>query len=210
MNINKFIKLRPYLYHLTDRENLDNILSLKRLLSTTTIISKSDILDKDGFLTSKRATHTEIYINATKYKIRDQRPISILALGKCVDGGWSASDFIASLNKRVFFWPTITRLNTHYQRYRSEDPIIIRMRTEKLFEINKNPRFCRLNSGATRANSHLGGIAPARGPNTFLTAEYYSLTPGSVVEVTFEDFCDLPESLHLGNTPYGPWEKRIL
>lgn len=210
MNVENFIKLRPYLYHLTDRENRDNILNKQRLLSTSYIVENSNIVDKLAFLTSRRLGHTEIFINETKYKIRDQRPISMLALGKCVTDGWSAADFIKHLNDRTFFWPTIKRLNTHYQRYKIEEPIIIRVKTESLFVLNDTPKFCRLNSGATRANSYLGGVAPARGANSFLTADQYSRTPGTVVEVTFDNFCDLPSSIWLGSTPYGPWEKMSL
>jgi len=52
----------------------------------------------------------------------------------------------------------------------------------------------------------LGGIAPARGVDTFLRSDLYQLSPASVVEVTVLDQCILPDSCNISTSPDGPWE----
>jgi hypothetical protein len=205
MNINDFINKRPYLYHLTDRENIDFIKSKNAIYSTTEIVENSDVEDKINFLRSRREGHSKIVLNETTISIRDQRPISLVALGKCLTDDWHSGDFIKHLNDRVFFWPTLERLIRHYNRYKEEDPVIIRVKTDDLFRENPEPLFCRLNSGATRPNSYLGGIAPERGPNTFLPADHYLRNVGSVAEVTFLRRCIFPQEVEIASAPEGKW-----
>jgi Family of unknown function (DUF7002) len=208
MNIQKFINLRPFLYHLTDKSNFNHIVKTKVLLSTKKIVEKSNIIEKKEFLRTRRPDHANIHYDDVKYKIRDQRPISIKALSKCLTNQWSSSDFIEHINKRVFFWCKLDRLLRHFERYQNENPKIMKCNTEDIFKNNiTNIELCRINSGATRANSYLGGIAPPRGPNTFLKCDQYNLTPGTVVEVTIVEQCVLPGKIFVSNNPDGPWEE---
>lgn len=103
MNEQAFIDLRPFLYHLTDARNLANIQNTRVLLSTTRIIGASSIENKEEFITQKRPYHRAVNVNGLEYRIRDQKPLSILALSKCLTDGWSPADFIRHLNNRVFF-----------------------------------------------------------------------------------------------------------
>lgn len=206
MDINKFIKRNPYLYHLTDKENAGIIMEQRRILSTVTIINASNIPDKNTFLRKRRPDHTTINIDGVEYKIRDQRPISILALSKCVTDNWDTGDFIYHLNRRVFLWPNLKRLQIHYQRYQDEKPVIFRFSSQDILNIHPNAEFCRLNSGATRANSHLGGKAPERGKDTFQIASAYTFPVSSVAEVTIPDYCTLPTEFDTSGKPNGPWD----
>ena len=207
MNVQKFISLRPFLYHLTDENNIGNIINSRMLLSTQRIVVSSNIIDKQHFLRSKRNNHEIIYSGLQQYKIRDQQPISICALSKCLTDNWTTGDFIEHLNKRVFFWCTIDRLKRHFDRYINENPVIIKCSTADVLELNgARVEYCRINSGATRANSHLGGIAPVRGSNTFFRSDLFPLTSGKVVEVTVLDHCLLPEDCFISDSPKGPWQ----
>jgi hypothetical protein len=212
MELNEFIQKRDFLYHLTDKENLTYIKEHKKLLSTESIVSLTSLseTEKEEFLSNRRKTHTEIKVGKSKYMIRDQRPISLVNLVKCLTTGFSVKDFFRTLNNRVFFWPTINRLRSHYNRYSNENPIIIKVPSEEIFKINNHAEFCRLNSGATRSNSYLNGAPPQRGKGTFVLAEFFKYPVGKVAEVTFSEECKLPGSIFVGNSPDGPWEKIIL
>jgi hypothetical protein len=212
MKIEEFIKKKEFLYHLTDSDNLEKIKAEKKLLSTEAILNLTSFVENERieFLSQRRKTHEIIEIGEDKYHIRDQRPISLLNLVKCLTTGFSVKDFFRMLNNRVFFWPTLQRLNSHYKRYSSENPIIIRVATEELLKINPHSEFCRLNSGATRSNSHLKGAPPERGNGTFLPAEEFKYTVSKVAEVTFPGSCKLPRSIYIGKSPEGPWEESTL
>jgi hypothetical protein len=212
MILEDFIKKKEFLYHLTDKDNLNKIKLRKELLSTEAIVNQSSLgeKEKDEFLTQRRKTHIVVEVGEDKYKIRDQRPISILNLIKCLTTGFSVKDFFRMLNDRVFFWPTVDRLKSHYNRYSSENPIIIKVSTGDLLKINSNAQFCRLNSGATRSNSYLNGAPPQRGVGTFLPAKDFKYSVSKVAEVTFPNYCILPERIYIGNSPDGPWEEVIL
>lgn len=209
MDITKFIRLRPFLYHLTDRRNLQNLLDNGGILySTTELVKKSSLSTtrKSELIRERRPIHEEISVNGFSVYIRDQRPISIQNLKKCIPKEWIVGDYIQHLNKRVFFWPSVSRLTRHYNRYAHEKPVIIKVDTSLLLQLNPHSEFCRLNSGATRSSSHHDGGPPPRGGDTFLSATDYPSNQGSVAEVTFAKICHLPENILIGNTPNGQWE----
>jgi hypothetical protein len=191
MDINQFIKQRPYLYHLTSETNAKSIIARKKLFSANHLIELSKSEADHVVKRQKRHQHYKLTIEGEEYLLRDQRPISEKALSKCLTDGWSVGDFLFHLNNRVFMWPTLDRLLKHFNRYEQEQPVIFRFSTESILHANPHVKFSRLNSGATRANSHLGGKAPERGPNTFLSADHFPFSVRAVAEVTFEDFCTI-------------------
>ncbi len=209
MDIEEFMQKREYLYHLTSRENATLILKSREILST---VSLAEIyLDKEksvNLIRNRRPEHVFVDVDGTSLMIRDQNPISIKSLNKCLLDGWTAEDFIEHLNKRVFFWPTLKRLNIHFEKYKEENPVIFRVKSSDLFSLPENsPLFCRLNSGATRCHHTYGGAPPPRGKNTFLPAEDYERIPSTVAEVTFEDACQLPAIIWTALKPSGPWTR---
>ena len=204
MNLQRFLEITPYVYHLTDSDNFPTILASQRILSTKNIVEASGMPNPDIFLQSKRREHTEITVDGNIYKIRDQKPISEIVLARSLTDNWANADFIEHLNRRVFFWPSINRLVRHFNRYQDEQPIILRFRTSDLLVLHPQAEFCRLNSGATRCNAVWGGNAPERGPNTFVTAENFEQSPREVAEVTIPNFANLPNEFWTAPTPNGP------
>lgn len=208
MEIKQFIKIRQHIYHLTDKRNLDSILATKKLLSTKSLVAMSDLKSKKEFLTTRRKEHQVITAGGVEYHIRDQRPLSLKILDGCLDDGCSKEDFIEYLNSKVFMWGKMAGLQSHYGRYKAqnENPIILRFSTEEVFALNQNPRFTRLNSGAPRASSYLGGKGSPRGLSTFERAANYVGSPGTVNEVVFDNHCILPDVIYIGYRPDGPFK----
>jgi hypothetical protein len=203
MNIQEFIEKRPELYHLTAQSNFPIIKKYKRLYSTNKIIDLSGDKELIKIKRERRPSHLLVKLGEDSFSLRDQRPISEKALKKCLTDNWECADFYEHLNDRVFTWPTLNRLYRHYDRYKGENPAILILNTEEVFNLNLQPLFARLNTGATRANSHLGGKAPERGPNTFLSAEDYDLNIASVAEVTFLNELILPTNFEICYEPEG-------
>lgn len=142
--------------------------------------------------------------------IRDRHTIFEVALRKCLENGLQIPDYYELLNGRVFLWPTVPRLRRHYKRYASERPVLLRFDTSELLALNPRVELSRLNSGATRPNSHLGGIAPRRGRNTFQPAETCNLKFYDIAEVTVVERCRMPNRLWKANAPDGPWHRVVL
>lgn len=209
MDLNKFIEQRPFLYHLTSKDNAPNILKQRKLFSANQLITASEVDEIQKVKREKRSEHFSVIVNGTEILLRDQRPISEKALSKCLTGNWGIGDFLYHLNDRVFMWPTEERLFRHFNRYAHEVPIIFRFSTQEIFEVNPHAKFCRLNSGATRANSHLGGKAPERGLGTFLSATEFNLPVRSVAEVTFEDYCILPKNISYSYNPHEQYKEIV-
>ncbi len=205
MELEKFIEKTPYLYHLTSKQNALQIIKEKKLYSANQLIDMSGDEALKKTRREKRYNHLSFKIGDNEVSLRDQQPISLVALPKCLTDGWKVDDFLDHLNARVFMWPSLKRLWAHYKRYQLEEPIIFRFSTKSILKANLHVKFCRLNSGATRANSYLGGIAPHRGPNTFLSAEDYNLSISSVAEVTFEDICNIVGEFSTATNPEGPF-----
>lgn len=210
MTIEKFIRLRPYLYHLTDEENLESILRSGTLKSTATLVQEFHLEDADNFLRTRRVGHKKITYRNKSVILRDQDPLFIKILAKNLEGGWTVGDFIYSLNSRVFFWATERDMQGHYLRYENqkEFPKILRFSTGELFALNNNePQFCRLNSGAPRCSCYYSEGAPPRGQNTFQRAQDYTSTPSSVREVTFLNNCVLPKEIFVSKHPSKSFKK---
>ena len=206
MNIERFISLRPYLYHLTSKENAEKIVDGRVLYSTNELLRRSDATNHDQLNRKRRAESVPIKIGEETFWLRDQLPISEVNLVKCLTDGWGVGDFLYHLNDRVFMWPTIGRLMSHYMTYESEKPVLFRFSTAEILAANPHVKFCRLNSGATRSNSYLGGAPPDRGSRTFLPASEFERTPSQVVEVTFEGQCKLVGPIGIDRHPEGKFK----
>ena len=209
MDLESFFGKSEFLYHLTDRRNCDIIIKSGILMSTVELVNASNLSDneKSKLLRARRPSHVEIKIDNKSYYLRDQRPISVKNLEKCLTNNWTVSDFLFHLNRRVFFWPNLNRLERHYNRYVNENPVIIRVETRNMIELNPHAEYCRLNSGATRSSSHWNGGPPPRGAETFLHSDEYHLPPASIAEVTFLNNCKLPNIISVADTPNGVWQE---
>jgi hypothetical protein len=201
-----FANARPYLFHLTHRDNLPHIRDLACLFPASVLMRKSDHTE---LIRNVRRGSRQLVVDRRTIIIRDQ---DRLHKGNMrVPNGFTFEDLVEVLNDRVFFWPgnangPISYGLRHFERYQDENPIIIRVPTESLFAANSEtpPRFCRYNSGSPRCSN---GIRSPRGPDTFLSADEFDGTPSTVVEVTFDTEIILPVGTHFGTHPSGPWRK---
>lgn len=209
MEIEKFIERSPFLYHLTSKQNAKSIIERKTLYSANALIDMSTKKKDSEVKTHKRFKHYPLDINGIEILLRDQRPISEIALAKCLTDGWLVADFLYHLNNRVFTWPNLDRLSRHFKRYANEEPVIFRFSSKEMILANPHVKFARLNTGATRPNSHLGGIAPERGSKTFMKASDYFLNVNTVAEVTFEKFCVIAGEYGIDKHPEGCFQKKI-
>lgn len=199
-----FALTRPYLYHLTARSNL------KRIRETKTLFPAAALMERAGradLIRLRRRSHERLNIDGQAILLRDQAPLRRGNL--MLPSGYQFEDFIENLNGRVFFWPgtaarPIESGIRHFERYREEQPLILRVDYRSLIDDNSdiNPEFCRYNSGSPRC-SH--GKKIPRGPNTFVTEPDFEGTASQVVEVTFGSEVDLPLNTLFGKNPKGPW-----
>lgn len=203
--VDSYTSARPYLFHLTHRDNLNHIRETARLFPASILMERAN---RSELIRSLRRGPRELSIDGRMITIRDQDRLH--RGNTSIPNGYTFEDLIETLNGRVFFWPgfiggrPISYGIRHFERYQNETPVIIRIRFEALLAANSGvaPRFCRYNSGSPRCSN--GNRSP-RGPNTFLLASDFHETPSKVVEVTFDQVIALPQDAQCGPTPKGPW-----
>jgi len=201
MTVDEFTRSRPYLYHLTHRDNIPSILNEQRLESASVLTGRVQHPDRELFLQQRRAENVVIGNNGQSFVIRDQAQIKEAALRRALIDGCTVEKFINLLNSKVFFWPTLADVAKHFGTYSAERPRVLRFNTAEVFALNEAPRFCRFNSGATRPHPYYGGNAAPRGLNSFVLAGNFDYIPSKVREVTFSQFCVLPESYWIAGDP---------
>jgi hypothetical protein len=201
-----FIRLRPYVYHLTSRENLRRLKRTGRMECAAGLILRSD---RPELLRERRVKHEPLLIEGETAWLRDQLPLK----KGCIDFevGWDLARLVEHINRRVFFWPGWADGFSdygfrHLGRYFDEGPALLRIPLDKLVKANEGnpPRLCAFNSGSPRV---VGGKKSPRGSKTFVTAEEFPRKCGDVVEVTFEGGVILPdetEARFVTVTPWGP------
>jgi hypothetical protein len=160
---------------------------------------------------SRRREHQRITVENIVILVRDQAPLHRGNLELL--GGYAYEDLIENINRRIFFWPgtaagPISYGVRHFERYREEAPVILRINLESLIRVNPDaePKFCKYNSGSPRCSN---GEKSPRGPNTFVAAATFPGNPSSVVEVTFETSLIVPTDAKVGDHPNGPWREVV-
>jgi hypothetical protein len=185
--IDNFLKFRPYLYHLTFRQNADRILST-HLLESASRLSSASI--KKPSMREKRRDIVPIHIKGEEVLLRDQSPL--YEKNMKLDDGWTFEDYLEHLNQHVFFWSgTEEGPNDYGRRYFEKlgyGSVLLRVETRSLFEQNPEPLFCRYNSGSPR---YCAGKASPRGAMTFIPAQDAGFTAGEVVEVVYKNKINL-------------------
>ena len=99
MELERFIQKREYLYHLTDSMNIEFIRKNKKIFSTKYLIENSTLDDKkkNNLLVSRRSSHIQVNLNGTQIQIRDQKPLMMKSLEKCLTDNWNPKDYIYHL-----------------------------------------------------------------------------------------------------------------
>src|SRR6478752_8358185 len=96
----KFVRLKPFLFHLTSASNVARILRDGRLDCANALLRKAR---QAALGRVRRREHVSIEIGGEKVELRDQAPLH--AGNMAIDAAWSFEDFVQHLNDRVFFWP---------------------------------------------------------------------------------------------------------
>lgn len=203
MNFQKYYKTRPKLYHLTHKSNVRNIISEGIIYSTTYIVDNTKEVD-NSFLTSRRDRLETISFNGNDIVIRDQLPLNPNLLPRAMDGTCTPNEYIKIINDRVFFWPTKVRLMRHYDTYAAEEPLILVFDANQIFQLNRDRvELCKYNSGALRCHPTYNGNPPPRGIDTFMSLQVYNQTPSTVAEFTVIEYCTLPDTFSILESPNG-------
>jgi hypothetical protein len=199
---------RPYLYHLTHRENVDYLRETGMLFPAAVLMERSGRIE---LLRARRPGPVQVHIGDSVVWLRDQGP---LYEGHArFPRGYTFADLIESLNRRIFFWPgtaagPISYGMRHFGAYKKEKPAFLRIDFQALLLANPaaTPRYCKYNSGSPRCSN---GVKSSRGPDTFLLAADFDGTPSKVVEVTFDTEIILPPDTVAGAHPNGPWDRML-
>jgi hypothetical protein len=206
--VDSYASARPYLFHLTHRDNLNHIRELARLFPAAVLMERAKQTD---LIRTLRRGPRQVSFEGRTIVIRDQDRLHRGNTG--VPSGFTFEDLIESLNRRIFFWPgasagPISYGRRHFERYEEEHPVILRIDFQSLLSVNHSasPFYCRYNSGSPRCSD---GKKSPRGPNTFVSATDFHETPSKVVEVTFDTEIILPPTTQFGMHPAGPWKKLI-
>jgi hypothetical protein len=205
LDIDAFAKSRPYVFHLTDRNNVELIAKRGGMSAAALLMERAGRRD---LVRKRRRQHERLTIGGNVILVRDQAPLH--EGNMALSGGYGYADLIESINKRIFFWPGTARGPIsygvrHFERYREECPLMLRINIKSLLNTNPNaePKFCRYNSGSPRCSS---GQKSPRGPDTFISASKFIGIPSSVVEVTFENSLIIPRDIMVAEHPEGPWQ----
>ena len=204
LNIERFCAVRPYLYHLTSRDNGDRIARERKLFPAADTIARSSAASLEG---RRRSTHERVQIEGGRIELRDQQPL--VAGHIDFQDGFSLTDLVNLINQHVFFWPgresgPIRSGSNHFERYRHENPFVLRVPTLSLLKVNSEcePLFCRYNSGAPRCS---GGKRSPRGMSTYLDSRSFLGTPSQVTEFVVRGAVVLPGDTEVSISPAGSW-----
>jgi hypothetical protein len=123
-----FERLRPWLYHLTARENRTPIEKTRRLLPACALLA-----DPPELLELRRPER----VRTARGLVCDQVPLFENKMK--LEAGYTFQAFVKLLNQHVFFWPGTDAgpekagMN-HFERYRSTEPVILRVRSGRVLQ----------------------------------------------------------------------------
>ena len=194
--VSEYSKLRPFLYHVTARENLSRLRRTRLLAPAAELIRAAG---RPELLRTRRAESVTVFIDGEAVVLKDQRPL-IEANVEPTDG-WEFGDLVEFLNEHVFFWPgdaigpilSGQRLLAHYA---ADLPAILRVSVADLMAANRAlpPLFSPYNTGAPRMQR---GKPVRRGPDIFRVAHEARRRRFEVVEVAFRGTLTLPDAVHV-------------
>lgn len=183
MEIDDFINLRPFLWHVTAISNLEQI------LEGGILEPPIQLVQGEALLNDRRVEH----LVADGALIRDQGRLFELNIEW--QDGCDMREFLQLLNARVFFWPgdensPIKQGLNFIRRYQNDEHENVAIKICS-FQIEEDTtEFSKYNSGAPRCYD---GAGSPRGPNTFQLAASCDYSAGRVVEVAFPSAVRLQE-----------------
>jgi hypothetical protein len=171
MTRDDLVRYFPRLYHMAAVGGWPSIRK-HGLLSTTALLDLFELtgVDREAIEAARRPDWVTITHHVHgDVAIRDNKPISDKKLAKCLED-MSCPDFYRSLNSRVFFWLSESRLERllRARAYRDIEQTIITVDTELLLEHHASAvTLSAINSGSTVF------AAQPRGTATFRRIEDY-------------------------------------
>lgn len=191
-DIEQFAALRPFLYHVTARENAGPLADTRVLQPAETLLRWAG---RPELVRERRRDDLSVKAGVHRLVLKDQKPL--IEANVQLPVGWEFGDLVAYLNRHVFFWPGSAdgpivqgqRLHSHYE---ADSPLVVRVRTASLLAANPEgiPLFAAFNTGAPRRQR---GERVARGPDLFTIAADFPRRAFEVVEVVFRSQVPLPE-----------------
>jgi hypothetical protein len=187
VDVERFTQIRPYLYHVTARENLAAIARARRLHTAAELMQRAGRTD---LLRWQRRQPIQLVIDDDRAVLTGQA--ALIEERISLRHGWSFGDFIEYLNEHVFFWPGSPE-GPAKSGVLSHDELagaaLLRVPAADLFEINAEPLFCAVNVRAPRGQD---ARRTPRGPHLFTPAAEFTRREAEVIEVGFRSGVDLP------------------
>jgi hypothetical protein len=193
MNIEKYQKLRPCLWHLTTRENW---ISMRKqadggdytLSSTATLHAQAESPEFE--LESPRTSCQPLQLPWGPALIRDQQQLANAEKRLSFPEGWDLGRYCSWLNEYVFFWPgtldapstTAAKKHFRYHLRKTETKLtFLKLDAQKILDrLEAEALFADVSSGAPSGRKKV----VERKPGIFVSAGEINV-PSDVVEVVF-------------------------
>lgn len=200
--LNDFAAKRPVAYHVTRRENLPSIRASRTLYSAGKLLTLGG---RDDLLRAQRRGSVTLQVGEHPAIVRDQDRLVAASLD--LADGISLPDYIAYLNRWIFFWPgdwQSPSSRTKDIAAATDDVAVIRISVASLLSHNAGmtPAFSQVNSGAAR---HHSGKAAKRDLNVHRRAGIFRQKATDVVEMVLEEAALLPDNAEVAQSIFGPW-----
>ena len=182
--VSEYAALRPFLYHVTARENVPRLRWTRRLVPAAELLRAAGRLD---LVRTRRDGPVRLTIDGEPVVLKDQVPL--VENNVNLADGWQFEDFVEFLNCHVFFWPgdavqAIPAGRALLAHYEVDQPAVLRVPMMDLVRGNPTvpPLFSRYNTGAARMQH---GKRVLRGPDLFRAAHETSLRRFEVKATAF-------------------------
>lgn len=156
------LQLPAHIYHLAEATNWPSI-QLHGLLSTSALLDLAALPknERDRYEQQHRHDHMELLHHGIQ--IRDQRPMPVQALERCLVG-LTPSEWYRLLNRKVFFWLDVDRLNRQRRACGPRPQVVLIVDTERLLSRHADRvALSPINSGNARRKPAI------RGKSTFVS-----------------------------------------
>jgi hypothetical protein len=161
----------PRLWHMADSRNLPGILE-RGLLCTSALLDLLAIAPAERTRYERERRPDDVVFDHAQHGIivlRDQRPLSVARLSSVLTEG-TVEEFLAFINRRVFFWPTEERLKTMNgaRAYQDRTQLVLVVATLPLLRGHEARLLLSpINSGSTTRFAVNRSIATFQSPNDY-------------------------------------------
>ena len=204
-DIESFIRLRPWAYHLTSVDNVESIRSARKLVCAAESIKHSSF----AYLLSRRRISSErVCTRGEHVRVQSQSPLHEGNIE--FEEGWNLPRLLEHLNNLVFFWPGNKEGPIRYGKNHfisaswGAAPVALRIYTRELLACNTEttPLFSRYNSGSPRC---VNGRRSPRGSKTFITAGEFEGKSYEAVELAMPKSVSIPLGAEWSLSLSGDW-----